>query len=136
MYFANYYCYIVTKAPETKTMNNRECISAREKLTITLRYLATGESYRSLMYYFRISGCTISLFVPVVCKAIYEELKDEYLHYVGVNPEEDIDRRFRFVYGLNKQKCNRPKTEALRIREEFKEYVNGCGSVLWQDNII
>ncbi|KAJ8932069.1 hypothetical protein NQ314_014971 [Rhamnusium bicolor] len=30
----------------------RECISAREKLIITLRYLATGESYRSLMYSF------------------------------------------------------------------------------------
>ncbi|KAJ8932070.1 hypothetical protein NQ314_014972 [Rhamnusium bicolor] len=52
----------------------------------------------------------------------------------GVNPEEDIDRRFRFVYG--KQKGNRPKNEALRIREEIKEYVNGCGSVPWQDSMI
>lgn len=57
----------------------RECISPREKLIITLRYLATGESFRSLMYNFRVHESTISLFVPVTLKAIYEELKNEYL---------------------------------------------------------
>lgn len=64
----------------TKHSIYRECISAKDKLIITLRYLATGESYRSLMYSFRISESAISLFIPEVCKAIYKELKDEYLH--------------------------------------------------------
>ncbi|KAK5648168.1 hypothetical protein RI129_003060 [Pyrocoelia pectoralis] len=59
--------------------NMRESIPAIHKLIITLRYLATGESYRSLMYNFRVSESTISLFVPIVCQAIYEELKDNYL---------------------------------------------------------
>lgn len=58
----------------------RKCIPTKDKLIVTLRYLATGESYRSLMYNYRISESTISLFVPEVCKAIYEELRDEYLH--------------------------------------------------------
>ena len=31
------------------------------------------------MYNYRIHESTISLFVPVVCRAIYEELKSEYL---------------------------------------------------------
>ncbi|KAG5873935.1 hypothetical protein JTB14_014535 [Gonioctena quinquepunctata] len=57
----------------------RESISARDKLTITLRFLATGESYRSLMYTFQIADSTISLFVPEVCRAIYNSLKEEYL---------------------------------------------------------
>ncbi|KAJ8963602.1 hypothetical protein NQ314_005501 [Rhamnusium bicolor] len=75
--------------------------------------------------------------ITQACVALHNFLKKESnLQYVGVNPEEDIDRRFRFVYGPSKQKGNRPKTEALRIREEFKEYVNGCGSVPWQDSMI
>ncbi|KAJ8977070.1 hypothetical protein NQ317_017232 [Molorchus minor] len=57
----------------------RECISARDKLIITLRYLATGEHFRILMYCYRVHESTISLFVPIVCKAIYEELKPNYL---------------------------------------------------------
>lgn len=63
----------------TKKSFRRETISARCKLIITLRYLATGESFRSLMYNYRISESTISLFIPTVCRAIYEELKNEYL---------------------------------------------------------
>lgn len=63
----------------SKRSYRRECVSAKDKLIITLRYLATGESYRSLMYSFRISESTISLFIPQVCRVIYEELRDEYL---------------------------------------------------------
>ena len=57
----------------------REAINARDKLIVTLRFLATGGTYRSLMYQFRISESTISLFVPEVCEAIYTLFKDEYL---------------------------------------------------------
>lgn len=57
----------------------RDAISARNKLIVTLRFLATGETYRSLMYAFRIAESTISLFIPEVCATIYEALKDDYL---------------------------------------------------------
>ncbi|XP_072375196.1 uncharacterized protein [Diabrotica undecimpunctata] len=56
-----------------------DTISAKHKLIITLRYLATGESFRSLMYNYRVSESAISLFIPIVCEAIYEALKNEYL---------------------------------------------------------
>ncbi len=56
----------------------RQPISAEGKLAVTLRFLATGESYQSLKYQFRIHNSTISLFVPKVCEAIYEVLKDDY----------------------------------------------------------
>ena len=54
-------------------------IPAEEKLAITLRYLATGETFESLMYQFRVHRTTIAAFIPEVCKAIYETLKEEYL---------------------------------------------------------
>lgn len=64
---------------EKSNTNFRDAISARDKLIVTLRFLATGETYRSLMYTFRISESTISLFVPDVCSAIYNTLKHEFL---------------------------------------------------------
>lgn len=57
----------------------RKAIPADEKLAITLRFLATGESYKSLQYQYRVSDSTIASFIKPVCSAIYTCLKDEYL---------------------------------------------------------
>lgn len=54
----------------------RSAIPARIKLEITLSYLATGNSYRTLQRLFRVSRPAISKFVPEVCDAIYEGLKE------------------------------------------------------------
>lgn len=59
--------------------NMRQAISSRDRLTVTLRFLATGSEYSSLQHSVRIPKCTISQFVPEVCQAIYESLKEEYL---------------------------------------------------------
>ena len=50
------------------------------RVAITLRYLATGETYRSLAYQFRVAPNTISKIVPDTCRAIVAEFGDEYLH--------------------------------------------------------
>ncbi|XP_034039477.1 uncharacterized protein LOC117522184 [Thalassophryne amazonica] len=42
------------------------------KLAITLRYLATGDSYKSLAYEFRVTHSTIVSVVSEVCQAIYD----------------------------------------------------------------
>lgn len=52
-------------------------ISPKMRLVITLRYLATGDSYRSLHYLFKVSTSAISLIVPEVCEAINFVLKDQ-----------------------------------------------------------
>lgn len=54
----------------------RNAIPAKTKLEITLRFLATGDSFVSLEALYRVGKSTISQFVPVVCSEIATALKD------------------------------------------------------------
>ncbi|CAK1587377.1 unnamed protein product [Parnassius mnemosyne] len=65
-------------APEIKEMNTnfRDALTARERLSMTLRFLTTGDSYTSLQYLFRISKQSISTIIIEVCDAIIKALKD------------------------------------------------------------
>ena len=54
----------------------RESISATERLSITLRYLATGESFSRLCYSGVMGKSTISGIVQETCEAIITALKD------------------------------------------------------------
>ncbi len=63
----------------TKTDTN--CCKALEpglKLAITLRYLATGDSSKSLQYGFRVAYNTICLLIPHVCQVIVDDYHDEH----------------------------------------------------------
>lgn len=64
--------------------NWRRAITVREKILLSLRFLATGDSYTSLQYLFRISKQSISKIVPETCDAIIEHLKD----YVKVSKKK------------------------------------------------
>ena len=59
----------------------RRPISVEEKIAITLRFLATGESYSSLQYQYRVSQTTISRFVPAVCDAIISCFSQDYIKF-------------------------------------------------------
>lgn len=56
--------------------NMRQAIAARTKLEITLKYLATGDSFQTLSELFRVPRCTISYFLVEVLQAIYTALED------------------------------------------------------------
>lgn len=56
--------------------NLRKAIPAHERLAVTLRFLASGDSYHSLQYTFKISKQTISQAVPEVCEAIVKAMKN------------------------------------------------------------
>ncbi|XP_065054207.1 uncharacterized protein LOC135683011 [Rhopilema esculentum] len=66
---------------EEQTTHLRTPISTEEKLAVTLRFLGTGEIFESLQYQFRIHQTSITKFVPLVCDAIYNNLKVEYFHF-------------------------------------------------------
>ena len=56
----------------------RSAVSPCEQLSVTLRLLASGASYKDLMYAFRMLDSSIATLVPKVCAVLYEVLKDEY----------------------------------------------------------
>lgn len=52
----------------------RDSIPTRIKLQIVLRYLATGDSFGSLEFLYRVPRNTISYFFQEVCEAIWTAL--------------------------------------------------------------
>ena len=68
----------------------RKPIDPEIKLAITLRFLATGESYESLMFQFRVHSCTIAKLIPVACNKIYETFKGQFLRLPNTTEEREI----------------------------------------------
>ena len=60
-----------------KNTSYRDAIEPGLKLAVTLRHLATGNSYVDLGYSFRVGDNSISLFLPEVCQAIIDEFLDD-----------------------------------------------------------
>ena len=57
----------------------REPIQAKVKLAATLHFLSSGVNYTDLQYIFRIHKSTLSQFIPEVCEAIYNRLRENYM---------------------------------------------------------
>jgi hypothetical protein len=72
---------LIEPAIRKKDTNYREAISSKERLAITLPFLATGDSFTSLMYLVKISKQSISTIVIDVCRALNDVLK----HYIQVS---------------------------------------------------
>ena len=81
-----------------KKTNFRKPLDPGLKVAITLRFLATGESFKSLGYQFRVAPNTISCFVPAVCRAIVKVYGDSEL----VMPDNEEDWK-KVAYGFEKR---------------------------------
>lgn len=57
----------------------RKALPAGLKLAVTLRYLASGDLYRTLAFGFRLSVPSITNVIPEVCDAIVDEYMPEFL---------------------------------------------------------
>eukprot|EP00745_Piridium_sociabile_P032818 TRINITY_DN55823_c0_g1_i1.p1 TRINITY_DN55823_c0_g1~~TRINITY_DN55823_c0_g1_i1.p1 ORF type:complete len:536 (+),score=138.50 TRINITY_DN55823_c0_g1_i1:400-2007(+) len=76
--------------------NYRTALEAGLKLVITLRFLASGDSYHSLKYNFRVAHNTISNFVPEVCRAIYTEMfEDAFKRQMQADDWRAVAKKFQ-----------------------------------------
>ena len=57
----------------------RRAITPHERLSVTLRFLATGRSYEDLIFFAATSPQALGVNIPETCAAIYEVLKKDYL---------------------------------------------------------
>ncbi|KAK3924300.1 Protein ANTAGONIST OF LIKE HETEROCHROMATIN PROTEIN 1 [Frankliniella fusca] len=72
-------------SPFLTKSSKRKSISPGERLAVTLRYLASGDSHSSLSYLFRIANQTISKIVTETTAVIYYALKKEV--FEPISPE-------------------------------------------------
>jgi len=66
---------LIGQSIKKQDTNLREAITISTRLAVTLRFLATGESYHTLMYIFRLSVPAVLTIVPELCKAVIKSLK-------------------------------------------------------------
>ncbi len=71
----------------------RKALHPGLRLANTLRCLATGDSYHSVMYGFRVADNTISCIVHEVCTTIIEEYQEEVISCPHHTPRMDSDSR-------------------------------------------
>jgi len=84
----------------------RKAISVQEMLALTLRFLASGDSYVSLQYLFKISKQANSCMVLEVCEALVEKLKDyiqvrQMLLFVVYERNLKLDCNKNFYLNIN-----------------------------------
>ena len=73
----------------TQIFGGHKVIPAKARLTVTIRFLATGETFRSLSFQFRISKGAISYIVRDVCDAIkYLKVGTFVFHLLNAYPLE------------------------------------------------
>lgn len=104
----------------TKSSAARPPLMPGIKLAITLRFLATGNSYRSLAFDFRVAHNSISLFIPEVCDAIVEEFRDEQLSTPTTEAEwEEVAEKFGTRWNFH-HACGALDGKHIRIRKPTK----------------
>ena len=83
----------------------RPALQAGLKLAVTLRYLATGNTYKDLSFQFRVPPNTISVFIPEVCEALIDALKDEVMPEIGATEDYWRDVSYKFLDRWNMPHC-------------------------------
>ncbi|RXN39369.1 nuclease HARBI1 [Labeo rohita] len=63
----------------SQTTNFRDPIEPKQRLAITLRYLAAGESFASLAYQYRLGAITVCSSVHMTCSAIEKRMMSTHI---------------------------------------------------------
>ncbi|XDV25558.1 hypothetical protein PO909_029458, partial [Leuciscus waleckii] len=72
----------------------RRAISPGERLAICLRFLATGDSYRSIAFSYRVGHSTVAGIVAEVLKAIWDSMVEDYMPVPSTEDWRDIAAEF------------------------------------------
>jgi len=69
---------MVSPLIQGKKHKMRQAVTPHDRLTATLRFLATGRSYEDLKFSTTMSPQALGKFIPETCRAIYKVLKEYY----------------------------------------------------------
>ena len=89
---------------QKKHCNAREPVGAAERLMLTIRYLASGESQQSLSFAFRIGRSTVCKIIGQTCNAIWQSLQEVYVSHPK-NTDEWVDLAKEFENEWNFPNC-------------------------------
>ncbi|XP_066258019.1 uncharacterized protein [Euwallacea similis] len=78
----------------------RKAVTAEERLAITLRYLATGDSYTSLQYLFNVSKQLISKIIPEVCRSLVKNLSQHVKVPSTAEEWTEISKQFDEIWNF------------------------------------
>lgn len=74
--FPDSFYLLMAKISPRMQRTMREAILSRIKLEVTISYLPTGNSFQNLQHKLHVSRPAFSKFIPVVCDAIFDILKE------------------------------------------------------------
>nr|CAH7762330.1 unnamed protein product [Callosobruchus chinensis] len=72
-------CGYVQHKIKKKNTKFKQSISVKERVAVTIRFLATGHTFRALSFEFRIGRETISEIVKETCEAIWDTMRQTFL---------------------------------------------------------
>ncbi|XP_068094158.1 uncharacterized protein [Hyperolius riggenbachi] len=72
----------------------RRSVTPTERLLITLRFLATGQSFTSMHYEFRMGVTTIHRVVRTTCQVIWDKLANIYMAFPDKKKWEEVSDKF------------------------------------------
>ena len=93
---------LVTPLISKKDSKFRKSIPLNERLALTVRLLASGESQNSLPFQFRLGRATVSKIISDCCEAIYQVLPEKHLRSPK-SPEEwkTIAQQFEDTWNMH-----------------------------------
>ncbi|KAF0039641.1 hypothetical protein F2P81_007876 [Scophthalmus maximus] len=132
---------LVSPLYRSKTTNYRDRISVGERLAVTLRFLATVESFKTLCYQFRMGASTIRQFVPETCAAVYQVLEDTYMKCPDSEEEwqqvaDGFRARWNFPNCLGALDPTRNRIHTSQGRTHTLSVVLMADIILWSTHLV
>lgn len=92
---AIFHCLHLVAPLIAKSYQRQESITPAERLSVTLRYLATGDSHQTIAFSYRLGHSTVNKIVPETCLTIWNALSPIYVQCPATTKEwENVAKEF------------------------------------------